>query len=1031
MRVYAAFCLVLSVLQLCAEPAATVRIVKKSYRTYPFSDPNPIPQAGRIYPYYRFDGYTDLGTQREWKVIELENNYLCVSILPEIGGKIWSAVEKSTGRSFIYDNKVVKFRDVAMRGPWTSGGIEANYGIIGHTPNCATPVDYLTRTNADGSASAFIGVLDLLTRTWWRIEINLARDAACFSTRSVWFNTSGIEQPYYTWMNTGIKAAGDLELVFPGTHYIGHEGDPAPWPMHPGNGKNLSFYEQNDFGSYKSYHVLGSYADFFGAFWHRDNFGMTRWSLRDDKVGKKAWIWGLSRQGMIWERLLTDDDGQYVEMQSGRLFNQSTAGSTRTPFKHRGFAPGAVDTWTEYWSPVKGTKGLVDASACGSLNVTCGDEVEIHFCATRAMDDRIEVFDGDRRIYNARLALKPMETWSGSINAGIPKERLRVRFGSGLVDWSGARDSLSRPLKSPDNFNWEAVYGLWLKGKEAIRQRDYDDAEAFLRACLKKDPHYVPALADLAMLRYRAMDDAGAFDQAKHALAVDTYDGAANYYYALAGLALGKVNDAKDGFDIAALSPEYRVAAWTGHARLRLSENDPGGAEAYANRSLTAEPMNIEALQLLAVCARVAKDPVRATKAVGRLLGIDPLSHFARAEEFLATGKKAQASALVEGIRNEMPCETFLEMAAWYRGLGRAGDALRLLELAEPNAEILYWKAYLQNGLRKGNARQALKDADRASPWLVFPFRPESQAVFDWAAGQSRSWKPRYYLALLAWSRGDQDRALEHLDACGAEPDYPPFYAARAKLNRSRDGSLVDLKRAASLEPGEWRYGKLLAERLIEDNEIGAALEITGRHFGASPSNHIIALLHARTLLLDRRYAEASRVLGSITVLPSEGQADARGVYREAELMLAASEMRVGKIERALAHVAAAREWPERLGAGKPYPNEVDERFEDWLTGECFLRQGKAGEAQALFERFVEVERATGGARGLMAALALKNLGKQDQADQHFKTWAESGKNADLIGWARRVFAGERVPWAGSQPSSLELRVLTEAFGPA
>jgi hypothetical protein len=130
-----------------AEPGrATVREYKKVFRAYPFSDPNPIPQVGRIYPYFRFEGYTDKPVDREWTVVELENDYLRVMILPEIGGKIWAAFEKSTGRSFIYNNQVVKFRDIAMRGPWTSGGIEPNYGIIGHTPNCATPVDYATRT---------------------------------------------------------------------------------------------------------------------------------------------------------------------------------------------------------------------------------------------------------------------------------------------------------------------------------------------------------------------------------------------------------------------------------------------------------------------------------------------------------------------------------------------------------------------------------------------------------------------------------------------------------------------------------------------------------------------------------------------------------------------------------------------------------------------------------------------------------------------------------------------------------------------
>ncbi len=335
------------VLPAVSDAAATVREFTQVMTTYPFSDPNPVADGGRIYPYYRFDGYTDVPVQQAWTVVELENEFLRVRILPGIGGKIWSAIDKTTGRPFIYDNHVVKFRDIAMRGPWTSGGIEPNYGIIGHTPNCATPVDYITRTTPDGSASVTIGVLDLLTRTPWRLEITLPADAAYFTTRSLWQNTSSVEQPYYTWMNAGLKASGNLQFVYPGTHYLGHGGEVSPWPQHPANGKDLSFYEQNDFGPYKSYHVFGRGSDFFGAYWHDDDAGMARYSTRDDKAGKKIWIWGLSQQGMIWEKLLTDADGQYVEVQSGRLFNQAAAESSLTPFKNRGFAPGATDTWTE------------------------------------------------------------------------------------------------------------------------------------------------------------------------------------------------------------------------------------------------------------------------------------------------------------------------------------------------------------------------------------------------------------------------------------------------------------------------------------------------------------------------------------------------------------------------------------------------------------------------------------------------------------------------------------------------------------
>ena len=177
-----------------AQNKTTIKEYKKVFTTYPFSDPDPIPKPDtKIYPYYRFDGFTNKSVQKEWKVIELENDYIKLMILPEIGGKVWSAVEKSTGKDFIYNNHVIKFRDIAMRGPWTSGGVEGNYGIIGHTPNCATPVDYTIINREDGSISCVIGVLDLLTRTSWKLDINLPKDKAYFTTSSFWFNSTEAE----------------------------------------------------------------------------------------------------------------------------------------------------------------------------------------------------------------------------------------------------------------------------------------------------------------------------------------------------------------------------------------------------------------------------------------------------------------------------------------------------------------------------------------------------------------------------------------------------------------------------------------------------------------------------------------------------------------------------------------------------------------------------------------------------------------------------------------------------------------------
>src|SRR5210317_813905 len=140
--------LVATFLQAIAQGPASVSEKKQNLKTYPFSDPNPIPNPDNsYYPYFRFDGFAQDGVDQEWKVVELENDFIKVSIFPEIGGKIWGAVEKSTGHEFIYYNSVVKYRDIAMRGAWTSGGIELNFGIIGHAPTSATPVDYAINEN--------------------------------------------------------------------------------------------------------------------------------------------------------------------------------------------------------------------------------------------------------------------------------------------------------------------------------------------------------------------------------------------------------------------------------------------------------------------------------------------------------------------------------------------------------------------------------------------------------------------------------------------------------------------------------------------------------------------------------------------------------------------------------------------------------------------------------------------------------------------------------------------------------------------
>ena len=276
----------------------TIKESKQIFKTYAYSDPDPVARITSFYPYYRFDGFTNVPEDKEWTIITLENEYIKVLVAPEMGGKVLGAIDKSSGEEFIYFNKVVKFRDISMRGAWTSGGIEFNFGSIGHAPTTASPVNYLLKENTDGSVSCIVGAPEITSRTEWRVEIRLPADRSYFETKALWYNPHELNTSLYNWMTASVDATDDLEYYFPGTTEIGHGGEPDSWPINS-NGVDVSYYKNNDFGGPKSYHVLGEYAEHFLCYFRDKEFGLGHWAAYDEKPGQKIWIWGLRSQNLV------------------------------------------------------------------------------------------------------------------------------------------------------------------------------------------------------------------------------------------------------------------------------------------------------------------------------------------------------------------------------------------------------------------------------------------------------------------------------------------------------------------------------------------------------------------------------------------------------------------------------------------------------------------------------------------------------------------------------------------------------------
>ncbi len=989
-----------------AQQKATIKEYNKTFTTYPFSDPNPIPQVDKIYPYFRFDGYTDKPVQKEWKIIELENDFLRVMIMPEIGGKIWAAIEKSTGQSFIYYNHVVKFRDVAMRGPWTSGGIEPNYGIVGHTPNCATPVDYVTIERPDGSVSCVTGVLDLLTRTSWKIDINLEKDKAYFTTSSFWYNASPFEQPYYTWMNTGIKAREDLQFVYPGTKYLGHEGEYSDWPVNKKNGKDISWYKNNDFGQYKSYHVFGKYSEFFGGYWHNDDFGMGRYSTHDNKPGKKLWIWGLSQQGMIWEKLLTDTDGQYVEVQSGRLFNQAAEGSTFTPFKHTGFAPHITDVWTEYWFPVVKTKGFVAANNYGALNIIKENGwLKIYFSPLQKIEDELKIMNGEDVVYSKKLSLKTLELFKDSFRLNKNRDSLVAVLGNTKLryDADPTANVIGRPVDTPANFDWNSAYGLYIQGKEDMYQRNYTGAEEKLGASIQKDSNYLPTLVGYSILLYRNQEDSDALAFIKKALSIDTYDPAANYYYGIINGSLGNITDAKDGFDIAALGMEYRSAAYTELSKLYFKEKNYERAIEYAHKSIDFNRYAVEAYQLLAIVYRLQNNLAEAMKILNTILSFDPLNHLVLFEKYLNDSSDKNKNLFLSSIKNEQPVQTFLETAIAYFNVGRNEDAVKVLRLSPQNIEVKYWEAYLEN------TPLNMQENDAA---MIFPFRRETATILKHLTKQNENWLLKYHLALIKWNNNNLISAKELFSQIGDEPTYAPFYAARSVLYKDDNNkSVADLLRAAELDKSQWRYGRELINYYLSHGEGEKALSIAQEYSDKFPGNYVIGMLKIKALMANAKYDEANVILRTIHILPYEGSTEGRQLFRETQLMLALEEMKKKNYKKALAYINAARKWPENLGAGKPYAEDIDTRLEDWFAYKnyFYLKDNNASKQMlariiSFYEKEEAGENFSPSPNDLIVAWVLKKTGKLGEGQKYLQQILSKNPGNVWAQWTKHTY---------------------------
>ena len=908
-----------------------------SYPTYYFGDPNPLPSFifnPKIYPYHKFQGYDFEKTFKEFKKVTLENEWIEVTVFPEVGGKVWGAVDKSNGNEFVYKNEVAKFRNIAMRGPWTSGGIEFNFGIIGHHPGTGTPADYRLDKLSDGSVMCTVGGIDLPSRTQWRVKIILPKDQSAFTTEAVWYNPTDTEQAYYNWMTAAAAARQDLVFYTPGNQFLTHGGMAKSWPFDPLN-RDLSRYNQNNFGPSKSYHVVGEFNDFFGGYYKDSDTGFGHWGRYDEIPGQKLWLWNLSRAGGIWEDLLTDTDGQYIEYQAGRLYVQYFPGE-ENPISQATFDPHLTDQWTEVWFPVKEIGGIKEASAYGAMNVIEKNKsLEVRINAFKASESVVTIKSG-KKTQTQKLKTTPNSTHvlyflkpTGNFSIDAPALELHYDLQPPLI---------KRSFENPDVIAQNTLEKTFLKAKDAQRYRDFTLAEKLLLEIIEDDPLHLEARKELSSLYFRNGDYDQSLSIANTGLQIDAYHIGLNYCAGIAYMASKDWINAKEHLGWAARSMAYRSTANTLLAQINMIEKKYKDAKHYNDIALKYNTENINALSQQAVLYRIMGEKENAIQTISAIEKIDPINHFAVYEKHLLG--EADKNAVTDSHKSEFPYQTFLELALFYHNRNQNSEAIKILKSGPKHLLNSLWLAYLNQN------HMALSALDDESIAFVFPFRRESLNMMEWVVANHPSWKAKYLMGLNLMGRAQLEKGIEIFKDLGQTPKDHLFYFIRGMLFKEHQmsGYQKDLQMAYNQSPKNWRYAFSLAEDHYKSGNSLAALKIIQKTYKQDQDNYFAGMLLAQTLNKLKDYDKAIGLLKNLRILPYEHATEGRKIYTNAYIGSALEAIIKGDHDKATQRLEAALMWPEHLGVGKPF--DPDQRMERFLLAYLQDREKQSGKAQ-------------------------------------------------------------------------------------
>ena len=1010
--------------------------------------------SGVVYPYPVIESISDEKTDKDYKAVYLENEYIKVMILPELGGRIQMAYDKIKQRHFVYYNHVVKPALVGLAGPWISGGIEFNWPQH-HRPSTFMPVDCDIVENADGSVTVWVNEMERMFHQKGMAGFTLRPGCAYLEIQGRVSNRTNLPQTFLWWANPAVEVNDAYQSVFPpDVNAVFDHGKRAvsSFPIATGTYYKMDYSAGVDISNYKnipvptSYMAVNSKYDFEGGYENDTKGGMLHVASHHFSPGKKQWTWGNGDFGRAWDRNLTDEaigttaDGlpvgtvrkgfrPYIELMAGVYTENQPDFTWLMPYEEKQFV--------QYFMPYREIGIVKQASKDFILNIEDAGEgkVTLKILATSKQTVRI-VLDGEEceEYYNKVVTLSPEDVLIETVSIGhetlknlqltIDRADQNRRFP--LLEWHAEPDEI-RPIPdaaeaalSPQET--KTIDQLYLTGLHLEQYRHATwRALDYYEEALRRDPldYRCNMQTGLWYLRRARFEKAEPYLQTAVKVLKkrnpNPYDGEPLFYLGIVKRFRHQWREAYELFWKSTWNKAWADAGYYEAACISMYQERWEDALDELERALISNSHNHQARALKAVTLRKLGRKDEALSWIKESYKIDPFNYVCMFEEYQLTNDHAPLEHMVELMHGSI-CN-YHETALDYAHAGLTDEATQVLQTAidkdvEESPLTYYYLAYWN---KLSGSNDYLEKAVTISPDYCFPNRLEDAEILGFLMELPFVEDARipYYLGCLYYDKRQYDVAIRNWE-CSAklEPNFPIVWRnlALARFNKEnrQDEALEYMEKAFHLDETDSRMLMELDQlykRLHKPHQV--RLDFLQKYPQLIQQRDDLVLEEITLLNQLGRYKEAMEKLDAHQFHPWEGgEGKVSSQYQICRVELAKQELakqdkqeRQDNINKAIRLLEECLEYPPHLGEGKLYGAQENDFY--YLLGVAYDALGQTEKAVACWQEATKGPQEPAAAmyyndakpdKIFYQGLALRKLGREDEAHGRFYKLINYGK---------------------------------------